>query len=75
MRKEASFVWRLESLLARANLLQKYNHYMRKPDFITQDLNRFRNAEPEKIRDYAAKYLRTKNRIEVLTEPTAVKGK
>ncbi len=67
--KEASFVWSLEDLLARANLLQSYNHYVGNPDYITADLDRYRNTTPEKTRDVAAKYLVADRKVVVITQP------
>ncbi len=77
IRREASFVWGLESVLSRAETLQSYNHYVGKPDFITEDLDRFRTSSPEKVRDVAAKWL-SKPRAEILTVPAtaaATEGK
>jgi predicted Zn-dependent peptidase len=66
---ESQFVWGLQALLSRAETLHRYNHYVGKPDFITEDLNRVRNSSPAAVRDVAAKYLRKDRRVEVLTVP------
>jgi len=68
---EASYVWRLEGLLARAETLQSYNHTVGKPDWITPDLDRYRKATPEGVRDAAAKYLSKSARAEIISEPAA----
>src|SRR5690606_37589608 len=68
---ESGFVWGLESLLARAELLQRYNHYLGTPDFITGDLDRYRKTTPERVKQVAAKYLVPDRRVEVLTVPAA----
>jgi zinc protease len=66
--QEARFVWQLEDLLARAELLQRYNHYVGKPDYITEDLNRYRNSSPARVQKVAANVL-SKPRVEVITNP------
>ena len=68
---ESGFVWGLESLMARAELLQRYNHYTGKPDFITADLDRYRKTSPAKIKEIAARTLAPDRRVEVLTVPAA----
>ena len=68
---EGSFVWRLEPLMARAELLQGYNHYVGNPDFITMDLDRYRKATAEGVRDAAAKYLSKSARAEIISLPEA----
>ncbi len=68
---EAMYVWGLEHLLSRAERLQSYNQYVGQPDYITQDLDRYRTSSPAKVRDFAAKFLGKDKRIEVLTMPAA----
>ncbi|MCG8556023.1 MAG: insulinase family protein [Proteobacteria bacterium] len=68
---EARFVWRLESLIARAETLHGYNHYLGDPGSITRDLDRFRKSSPSKVQSFAAKHLTKDKRIEILTLPTA----
>ena len=67
--QESGFVWGLESLLARAEALQKYNHYLGNPDFITGDLDRYRKTSPAAIQKIAAKFLDPGRRVAVLTMP------
>ena len=71
---EASFIWRLESLMARANTLQQYNHFLGNPDAITEDLDRYRNTTPEKIQRFASEFLGEDKRVEILTQPAASKS-
>jgi zinc protease len=71
VRVESRFIWGLESLMARAETLQRYNHYVGKPDFITEDLDRYRTSSPEKVRDAARTHLARERRVEVLTVPAA----
>ncbi len=68
--REAGFVWGLESLMARAERLQLYNHYTGTPDFVTRDLDRYRKSSPDKVLATAQKYL-DKRRVEILTVPAA----
>jgi zinc protease len=67
--REASTVWELESLLARAERLQLYNHYVGDPDYITRDLDRYRKSSPAKVMATAAQVLDRERRVEVLTVP------
>jgi predicted Zn-dependent peptidase len=67
--REASTVWELESLLARAERLQLYNHYVGDPDYITRDLDRYRKSSPAKVMATAAQHLDRERRVEVLTVP------
>ena len=66
---ESSFVWGLEGLLARAELLQRYNHYVGTPDYVRQDLGRYAATTPAKVRAMAAKYLLPDRRVEIITIP------
>ena len=68
---EAGQIWGLESINARANLLQRYNHYLGDPDGIKIDMDRYRNSNPEKVRAAAARYLGKQNRAELVTVPAA----
>jgi zinc protease len=54
---ESSFIWGLESLLARAEALSRYNHYLGKPDAISDDLERYRRSNPIRIREVASRVL------------------
>jgi predicted Zn-dependent peptidase len=67
--REAGFVWGLQRLLARAETLQRYNHYVGTPDFISGDLDRLRTSTPEKVRAAAARYLGRDQRVELVTVP------
>jgi zinc protease len=68
---ESGFVWGLESLMARAELLQRYNHYTGKPDYVSADLDRYRKSSPGRIKEFAARTLAPNRRVEVLTVPAA----
>lgn len=68
---ESRFVWGLESLIARANQLQSYNHFLGDPGSITRDLDRYRNTSPAKIQEVASKFLGPARRVEILTKPAA----
>ena len=74
-RLESGFVWGLESVLARAEVLQRYNHYVDTPDYITKDLDRYRKSSPERVRELAAKYLSSSARVEIHTVPSGKGGK
>src|SRR6185312_15521348 len=67
--QEASVVRGLESVNGRANRLQQYNHYLGDPGKLTWDLDRFRTAKPEAVRDTAAKYLQRDHLVTITTTP------
>jgi predicted Zn-dependent peptidase len=67
--QEASVVRGLESVNGRANRLQQYNHYLGDPGKLTWDLDRFRTAKPEAVRDTAAKYLQREHLVTITTTP------
>ncbi len=67
--REAGFVWGLQRLLSRAETLHRYNHYVGKPDYITEDLDRMRKSSPEKVRAATARWLTRDKRIELVTMP------
>jgi zinc protease len=71
---EASQVWGLEDVVARANALQAYNHYLGDPDRFTWDLDRYRNQTPASIKSAAAKHLGNDHRIEMIVNPTSKGG-
>jgi zinc protease len=68
--KERGFVFRLESLMARAETLQTYNHYLGDPGRLSWDLDRFRKATPEAVRAAVAASLQPERRIEIVTVPS-----
>jgi zinc protease len=72
---ESSFMWRLESLMARAELLHRYNHYVGTPDYIRQDLERYTKSSPEKVQKLASEYLQPERRLDILTVPATQEGK
>jgi predicted Zn-dependent peptidase len=74
VQREAAFVWGLEPLMARAETLQRYNHYVGQPDYITQDLDRFRKTTPAKVQEMAQRYL-GKPRVEIVSMPAEQGGK
>ena len=60
---ETGFVTRLESVRERASLLNMYQAAMKDPGFAQKDLERYRSATKEGIRDTAAKYLDPNARV------------
>lgn len=71
---ESSFVWNLELLIARAELLQRYNHYVGNPDYIADDLKRYATSA-DKIKQVASTYLGRDKRVELITVPAPKGGK
>ncbi len=71
---EASSVRSLETLVARGETLQMYNHTRGVPDSISYHLDLFRKTSAEGIRVAAGQYLQKRNRVEIITLPMAGKG-
>jgi predicted Zn-dependent peptidase len=67
--EESGTIYRLESLNARANTLQSYNHFLGDPGKLTWDLDRYRKATPDKIRATFAKYVVPASVVTVITNP------
>jgi zinc protease len=68
--READYIWGLESLLARVETLQYYNHVWGDPTgAVSRDLDRYRKSTPEQVRATAARHLSRTNRVEILTLP------
>jgi zinc protease len=72
---EAGFVRGLESLVARGETVQMYNHYLGDPDSFTRHLDLFRNATADGVRSTASQFLKKQNRVEVITLPGTPPGK
>jgi zinc protease len=70
---EAQAIRGLEDLLARSERLQGYNHYLGDPDRISWDLDRYRNATADGIRDYAKASLDPKKAAVIVTLPGGAK--
>lgn len=70
---ESSFIWRLEPLIWRAELLQRYNHYTGNPNYIADDLKRYKTSA-DKVMQVAKTYLSRDKRVEMITLPADKKG-
>jgi predicted Zn-dependent peptidase len=66
---EAAAVYRMESLMARAEQLQAFNHYLGNPDSLTYDLDRYRKTTGARIRDAVSKHLTPDGAVVVVTAP------
>jgi zinc protease len=71
---EAGTIRGLESLLARGERLQSYNHFLGDPDKLTWDLDRYRKTTAEKVRATVAKYLVPDRMVTIITNPVAPAG-
>lgn len=60
----------LERVLGRAEMLQRFNHYLGDPGKLSWDLDRYRKTTPDKIRATAEKYLRPDRMVTVITMPS-----
>jgi zinc protease len=67
---ETRMVTRLENLNGVANLLNTYNHYLRTPDYLQKDMERFRAVTPASLLAFAREQLQPSARAVV----HAVKG-
>ncbi|MGN6108004.1 MAG: M16 family metallopeptidase [Kofleriaceae bacterium] len=68
---ESSAIRALVGLMARAQTLQSYNHFLGDPDKLSWDLDRYRTTNADKIRATAAKYLLPDRMVTVLTNPSS----
>ncbi|MBA2479175.1 MAG: insulinase family protein [Planctomycetes bacterium] len=66
---ESGTIWHLETLLARAEMLQTYSHYLGDPGWIGKDLSRYRGSDTERVRAAAKRYLDPMHRVAVITMP------
>lgn len=66
---EYDFLDNLQSLQNRAVALNEYWAYTGSPDYVNQDLARYREATPEAVRDTAARYLKPALAGIVVIEP------
>lgn len=66
---EAALLSSLQGVMARADKLNEYLYYYGEPDALQRDLDRFRNATPAGVRDWAARVLRAGARVIVRVLP------
>ena len=67
---ETQVITRLENLNGVANLLNSYNHYLRTPDYLQKDIQRYRAVTPATLLAFAREQLQPSARVVVY----AVKG-
>jgi zinc protease len=67
---ETQSITRLENLNGVANMLNSYNHFLKTPDYLQKDSERYRAVTPAAIRAFAREYLQPNTRAVVY----AVKG-
>jgi zinc protease len=65
---ESGFVWGLEDLAGRANLLQWFNHYAGDPGYTDEYLSRLRSITPATVQAAAKQWL-TKPHAEIISVP------
>ncbi len=68
-RIETGMLARLEKVGTLADTLNSYNQQVGEPDFVGQDLARYRAVTPEAVRAVVAAYLRKNARVVVQTTP------
>jgi predicted Zn-dependent peptidase len=72
---ETAFVTRLESVRERASLLNAYQAEVRDPGYAQKDLERYRAATKDGVREAAAKYLQPNARVILRVIPKKGGGK
>ncbi len=60
---------RLGGFGGKADRLNNYEHYLGKPDYLPQDLQRYRDATPQAIKAFADGYLKPSARVVVFALP------
>ncbi|HZI51161.1 MAG TPA: pitrilysin family protein [Terriglobia bacterium] len=66
---ERNTLFSLESSGGVADRINAYNHHKKDPAFLQQDIDRYRKATPEAVRDFAAQYLTKNSRVVVYGMP------
>ena len=66
---EASFLGRMETVLGKADQLNRYNYFVGTPDYFEQDLERYRRLTPADIQRVARQYLTTAHRVVLSVVP------
>jgi zinc protease len=72
---ESQFVWGLEGLMARADILQGYGHYLGVPGRVQWDLDRYRRVTAAEVQRVAATWLPAERQIAVISLPGAAADK
>lgn len=70
-RREANAIRGLETVFARSQTLQGYNHYLGDPDKLAWDLDRYRQATPARVTAVAQQYLSPAHEVVIITRPGA----
>jgi zinc protease len=68
---EALAIRELQTPLARAEALQRYNHYLGSPDKLSWDLDRYRTTSAEKVRAAVARHLVPDRMLTMIINPGA----
>jgi predicted Zn-dependent peptidase len=66
----SGMVFDLERNASRANMLNTFNQYAGTPDYLTQDVARYQQANVESLRQAALKWLPADKRVITLVTPT-----
>jgi predicted Zn-dependent peptidase len=72
---EAGMIWGLEDLLARAESLQRCNHYTGKPDCLGEELARYRALTTGEVLATIQRTLAPERRVDLVTMPAAKPAK
>lgn len=54
---EMGVLWSLEDIQEKAEILQKYRHYKGTPDYLTQDIQRYKDVTPAGIQSMMQQYI------------------
>jgi len=55
----------------KADVLQNYNHFVGEPSYVAQDLARYQQVTPEKVKQFATDTLRPNARVVLHAVPPA----
>jgi zinc protease len=66
---EASFLGRMETVLGKADQLNRYNYFVGTPDYFEQDLDRYRRLSAADIQRVARQYLAGAHRVVLSVVP------
>ena len=66
---ERNILFSMEAGSGIADRINAYNHHRKDPNFLEKDIERYRKATPESVREFAEKYLQRNSRVVVYGVP------
>ena len=68
---QKSFFQSMESVAGKAGMLQRYNHYLGDPNWVSKDLQRYMDITKESVSKWAKSTINNKHRVTVIVKPKA----